>query len=172
MINIFFDTEFSHLESDLDPEPPVLISIGCISESGKRFYAENANRQPVLYSDFVIKTVIPLLEGGEYLMPYVHIAQSLKIWIESFGDECKMWSDSPYHDWQFVKHMFDCHGWPENLKREPVALIFPSSIQQSRFESAVEDAFRTFEPKLRCHHALDDEIANRYGFECATTRKY
>ena len=172
MINIFFDTEFSHLESALDPEPPVLISIGCISECGKKFYAENANRQPVLYSEFVIKTVVPLLEGGEYLMPYLHIAQSLKIWIESFGDECKMWSDSPYHDWQFVKHMFDCHGCPENLKREPVMLKFPSSIQQSRFESAVEDALRTFKPELRRHHALDDAIANRYGFECATTRKY
>ena len=172
MINIFFDTEFSHLESALDPEPPVLISIGCISEGGKPFYAENANRQPVLYSDFVLKTVVPLLQGGEYLMPYVHIAQKLKLWIESFSEECKMWSDSPCHDWQFVQHMFDCHGWPVNLKREPVALKFPSSIQQQRFVAAVENAFNSIEMQLRRHHALDDAIANRLGFQLATVRKY
>jgi hypothetical protein len=68
--------------------------------------------------------------------------------------------------------MFDNYGWPANLKREAVHLTFPSSIQATRFKAAVEDAFRSFEPKLRRHHALDDAIANRYGFQRATARRF
>ena len=98
MINIFFDYEFSKLQLPLDPEPNQLISIGCISEEGKRFYAENSTTlaRPEIFSEFVIETVVPLLEGGKYLMPYADIAQSLKDWLESFNEDVKMWSDAPY----------------------------------------------------------------------------
>jgi hypothetical protein len=179
MINIFFDCEFTKLQLPLDPEPNELISIGCISDDGKRFYAENATvlaRQEV-FSDFVIDTVIPLLDGGEYVMSYENIAKLLKTYIESFGiienaKTVKMWSDATYFDWPHVKHMFDKYGWPVNLVHEPVALSFASSIQITRFQAAVENAFKTLKPALRRHHALDDAIANRYGFQRATERRF
>lgn len=173
MINIFFDCEFTKLQLPNDPEPNELISIGCISEEGKRFYAENATTlcRPEIFSDFVVEIVVPLLEGGEYEMPYSEIAKQLKTWIESFGDEVKMWSDAPYFDWQHVRHMFDNFGWPANLKREPVALSFASSIQGTRFFNAVENLFMSNQ-SLRRHHALDDAIANRHGFKLATMRNY
>jgi hypothetical protein len=177
MINLFFDCEFTKLQEPLDPEPNELISIGCISKSGERFYAENSCYQVEHCSEFVIETVLPLLQGNDYLMHYSMIAKQLRTWIESFDDgteeqNVKMWSDAPYWDWQHVKHMFDNYGWPANLKREAVHLTFPSSIQATRFKAAVEDAFRSFEPKLRRHHALDDAIANRYGFQRATARRF
>lgn len=174
MINIFFDCEFTKLQLPLDQEPAELISIGCISEDGERFYAENATTlaRPEVFSDFVIEVVVPLLEGGTCEMPYAEIAAKLKVWIENFKGEVKMWSDSPYHDWQHVKHMFENYGWPANLRREAVALTFPSSIQITRFRSGVEEAFKTFQPALRRHHALDDAIANRHGFQRATDRRY
>lgn len=171
MINVFFDCEFTKLQQPLDPEPNELISIGCISEAGEKFYAENSCYQVEHCSEFVVETVLPLLDGFDYLMHYSMIAKQLRTWIESFEGEVKMWSDAPYWDWQHVKHMFDNYGWPTNLKREAVHLTFPSSIQITRFKAAVEDAFKSFEPKLRRHHALDDAIANRYGFQRATARR-
>ena len=67
MINVFFDCEFTKLQLPNDPEPNEMISIGCISEDGKRFYAENATTlaRPEIFSDFVVEVVVPLLEGGE-----------------------------------------------------------------------------------------------------------
>jgi hypothetical protein len=179
MINIFFDCEFTKLQLPLDPEPNELISIGCVSDDGRKFYAENATTlaRPEIFSEFVRDNVIPLLDGGDVVMSYENIAKLLKIYIESFGvngDEknVKMWSDAPHFDWQHVKHMLDTYGWPKNLIQQPVTLSFESSIQNTRFQNAVENAFNTFKPALRRHHALDDAIANRYGFQRATERRF
>lgn len=168
-INLFFDCEFSHIQESA--EPPVLISVGIVSQDGRTFYAENANMQEELCSEFVIETVLPLLEGGEALMPYSEIAKRMKTWIESFDGEVKMWSDAPGHDWPFVFHMFSIYGWPSNLRRTPAALRFSSSLQNTRFDAAVEDIFRS-NPALRRHHALDDAVANRHAFKMATMRRY
>lgn len=169
MINLFFDCEFTHLQEGA--EPPVLISIGIISQDGRAFYAENANMQEELCSEFVLETVLPLLEGGEALMPYSEIARTMKTWIESFECETKMWTDAPGYDWPHVFHMFSTYGWPSNLKRAPVPLSFASSVQSMRFFNAVEDIFRS-NISMRRHHALDDAMANRHGFNVATMRRF
>lgn len=169
MINLFFDCEFTHLQEGA--EPPGLISIGIISQDGKTFYAENANVQEELYSEFVIETVLPLLEGGKSLMPYAQIAETLKTWIESFECETKLWTDAPSFDWPHVHHMFSNYGWPRNLKRSPVPLSFASGVQNIRFYNAVEDLFRSNQ-SLHRHHALDDAIANKYAFQVATMWRY
>lgn len=168
-INLFFDCEFTHFQESA--EPPVLISIGIISQDGRTFYAENENVQEALFSEFVIETVLPLLEGGEALMPYSEIAKRMKTWIESFNGEAKLWSDASYLDWPHVEHMFSTYGWPLNLRRTPAALRFTSSIQNTRFGSAVEDIFKS-NTALRRHHALDDAVANRHAFKMATMRRY
>lgn len=171
MINVFFDCEFTKLQLPLDPEPNELISIGCISEDGKQFYAENSCYEVRNCSDFVVETVLPLLEGGKYLIHYSELAKQLRLWIESFDSEVVMWSDAPYLDWQHVKHMFDSWGWPSNLNRIPKQLVF-NSINGIRFDNGVEEAFRTFKPSLRRHHALDDAIANRQGYIQATKMRF
>lgn len=173
MINVFLDTEFTHLQEPLTPEPAGLISIGCVTEkSGKTFYAENADFQLELCSKFVCETVLPLLEGGDASMPYSMIARRLRTWVESFTEPVKFWSDAPYWDWMHVRHMFETHGWPENLRRECTHLMFASPIQNIRLKNGVADAFRSFNPALRRHHALDDAIANRHGFRVAVRRQY
>jgi hypothetical protein len=166
-MRVYIDTEFSDLS-----EQNELISIGCISEDGKRFYAENSCYRVEHCSEFVVETVLPLLEGGNHLMHYSMIAKNLRLYIESFDGLVKMYSDACYWDWQHVEHLFETYGWPENLVRSPVALTFPSSIQQTRFTAAVEDAFKLFKPTLRRHHALDDAVANKFAFERATTRRF
>ncbi len=177
MVNIFFDTEFSHLQDAFNPEPPSLFSIGCISDDGRKFYAENSDGQFMLSSDFTLKTVIPLMEGGEKAMGYVEIAKRLKAWVESFigadmkPDEVKFWSDAPGFDWPFVKHMFDCHGWPSNLRDTPAPLSFLNPIKNMRFKAAVEDVFAS-NKALRRHHALDDAMVNRIAFMRVTERRF
>jgi len=172
LINLFFDCEFTHLIRPGDTEPPGLISLGVVSEDGtKRFYAENAECQLELCSDFTKTTVLPLLEGGDVSITYAMLAHQLRTWIESFDGEVKMWSDAPLFDWPHVQHMFDHHGWPKNLVRKPIALAFPSSIQTQRFKGAVEDIFHS-NTRLRRHHALDDAMVNRMAFKRATARRY
>lgn len=162
-MNIFIDTEFTHLPEHLNPEPPGLISIGCVSQNDKKFYAENADFQVELCSYFVIETVLPLLEGDGASMPYPMVAKQLKEYVESFESEVTMWSDAPSFDWPFIKHLFDIWGWPKNLNKVPMRLIFNGN-KADRFNNAVEDAFRTIKHALRRHHALDDAIANRIGY--------
>lgn len=73
--NVFFDCEMSKLVEAFDTEPAELISTGCISDSAKRFYAENSNSlcRPELMSCWVKENVIQLLDGGECLMEYAEI---------------------------------------------------------------------------------------------------
>jgi len=171
MTNVFFDTEFSHLWDVLTPEPALLISIGCVSEDGnKKFYAENSNFQREQCSRFVIDNVLPLLEGGEALMPYPTIACRLKSYVESFNDEVVFWSDSPKHDWCHVCDLFNFHGWPQNLSRTPKTFFFYSEDKQTLFENGVKNAFNSL--NLREHHALDDAIANRAGYLSAMANHF
>ena len=177
MINIFFDCEFTKFQEAFDPEPNELISIGCISDHGQKFYAENTNFHIEACSEFVHAVVLPLLEGGDNSMPYSMVAKQIREYIESFDDgsgqaNIKMWTDAPLFDWPHVQHMFDNWGWPANLVRKPIALSFQGSIQTKRFKAGVEDAFKSLQPPLRRHHALDDAIANRYGFQRANDRRY
>ena len=171
MINIFLDTEFTHLPEPADQNPPSLVSIGLISEDGKSFYAENADMQTDLFSDFTRETVVPLLEGGRAMMLHAEIAVLLKCWIEDLGSEVKIWTDAPYWDWMHIKNLFDPHDWPANLIQKPINLAFPSTVQTQRFKAAVEDNFRSNQ-SLRRHHALDDAIVNRAAFLRVTKRRY
>ena len=171
MTNIFFDCEFTKLQLPLDPEPNELISIGCISENGAQFYAENSCYKVENCSEFVVATVLPLLEGGDNLMHYSMLARQLRTWVEGFDGEVKLWSDAPYFDWQHVAQMFNNWGWPANLNRKPQELVFDYT-KGVRFDNAVEEAFRTFKPALRRHHALDDAIANRQGYIQAMKKRF
>jgi len=163
-IKVFFDTEFTHLFEPLLPEPAELISIGCISEDGQQFYAENSDFSVEHCSQFVIDTVIPLLEGGDRLMPYGMVAKQLRSWVQSFNAPVSFLTDSPCFDWPFVEHLFNYHGWPNNLINEPLSITFHSAIQSIRFQNLIEQTFETYEPRLRRHHALDDAIANRHAY--------
>lgn len=166
MIRVFIDTEFTHLSDVLNPEPPVLISIGAVTQDGGGyFYAENEQTQLELCSDFTKEIVLPLLEGGESRMQYSQISILFREWVESLGGQVEFWTDSPYHDWPYVQHMFDTYGWPANLHRTPMPLNFESSEMQQCFESSVAETFRMSSPLLRMHHALDDAIANQVGFQ-------
>lgn len=171
MIKVFFDCEMTHLWDPI-PEPPALISIGCISEDGQTFYAENEDYPFERCNAFVWETVIPLLEGGVFSMSYAMLAKQLKDWIEVFETPVQLWTDAPGADWPHVKTLFDIHGWPHNLMQSPMRLYFANANQDMRFQVAVEEGFAGIMPKLRRHHALDDAIANRHGYLKATEKRF
>ena len=155
---VFFDTEFTHLD-----EHSGLISIGCLTESGKFFYAENDSPDEALYSDFVKNNVITMLEGGYDRMPYSEIASRLKSWVESINGNVVFLSDAPIFDWPHVQDLFNQHGWPKNLSQNGVDELGLNMFQMMLFRQKVEKIFKE-NISMRRHHAGDDVRVNLMAY--------
>jgi hypothetical protein len=149
---IFFDTEFTDLGID-----PRLISIGCVSEDGREFYAELDDTYEIKdCSEFVKLAVLPQL-AGNIRMSMFNLALQLGDWIEHFEQPITLATDSLNWDWPWVSEIFHEPGtWPENLDRRPDVLV-----QHPAFNLALE---RAHTAGLRRHHALDDAKANRLAW--------
>ncbi len=81
-INVFFDTEFTTMDEKNGVQ--TLISIGCVAQDGREFYAELSDTwHPANCSAFVNANVLPLLEGGEFRMDEATLAIRLKAWLEN-----------------------------------------------------------------------------------------
>ncbi len=159
---VFIDTEFTNFPDSEHPNPQ-LISIGCVTEGGQTFYAENANFDMAICSEFVMETVLPFLEGGEVSIPYCIIAKHFKTWIESIGEEAFMATDSPAFDFGFVEVLFKKYGWPENLYRRPINLNLMHLRELESYESQLEALKAS--GKFRDHHALDDAKMNLEAYK-------
>lgn len=158
-MNVFFDCEFTKLPGS--PEGyPGLISIGCVAEDGQRtFYAElNNTWQPGNCSQFVLDTVLPLLQGGECRMADAQCALRLKYWIEELTDEeVILRSDNPAIDWPWVEELFQFFGcWPKNLRRTCGSIHFDQEEQQEFYFRAHEDYWGVPVHSVWRHHALSD----------------
>ncbi|MEO8022867.1 hypothetical protein [Polaromonas sp.] len=151
---IFFDTEFTDLKPDSK-----LISIGLVSEAGREFYAELSDTYQVKEcGDFCRDLVLPLLEGGDALMPMATLTARLKEWLESFGEHIHLATDSLAWDWKWIQMIFtDLASWPANVDRQPLLLTMNYVQNYDRFCEAIEEAFTNGK---RRHHALDDAKAN------------
>jgi len=159
---IFFDTEFTGLGLD-----PRLISIGLISADGQQsFYAEVSDSyQSSDVGDFARHAVLPLLEGGEALMPMHELALRLGNWLESFGRPVQLATDSVAWDWPWIQKLFCAPWtWPANLDAKPLLLSMNYLVDYDQFDAAVARAFAS---GLRRHHSLDDAKANRLGWLAA-----
>jgi len=155
---LFFDTEFTdlHLEAKL-------ISIGIVSEDGRTFYAELCDtwHQDGL-GEFACKTVLPLLERGDFLMPMHELSLRLGNWIEDFEQPVMLATDSLAWDWPWIQRIFDIpETWPANLASAPLLLSMNYLPDYDTFYETVENGFAS---GLRRHHALDDAKANRLGW--------
>lgn len=156
---VFLDTEFTGLAQRW----PRLISIGLVSEDGSReFYAELT---PEGYMDkatpWVRENVLPLLEGGHYVMQPRDLCRQLAEWIADLGPVRLAGDMGILTDIKFVESMLT--PWPTNLDRRPEFMQFDTAASE-RFSLAVENAFAG---GLRRHHALDDAKANRLGWIAA-----
>ncbi len=133
-MDVFFDTEFTTLDSIKGHQ--ALISIGCVCENGHEFYAELTDTWQVgMCSDFVIETVLPLLDGGDFKMMEAQLALRLQRWIEALTEkEVTLRSDAPGFDWPFVAELFQFYGtWPKNLRRKCSSVYFDNHRQAFKF---------------------------------------
>ncbi|MFT3849819.1 MAG: hypothetical protein QM739_14455 [Propionivibrio sp.] len=115
-MRVFFDTEFTELGID-----PRLISIGLISEDGRReFYAELSGTYQIEdCSDFARLAVIPKLTGAEVRLSLAELGDRLYTWLTTFGAPIKLATDSLAWDWPWVQEIFYDRAWPENVSPKP-----------------------------------------------------
>lgn len=140
---IFFDTEFT----DLCPSAK-LISIGCIAEDGREFYAESAEFRLDECSDFVRENVIPLLDSQPTELH--QISEKLRSWLTGIGEPITLVCDSETWDWRWIQMLFGS-SWPDCLAHKPLVQ------QESEPPFPHPDA-------LREHHALDNAKALKNSF--------
>ena len=165
-MDVFFDTEFS--EIDPHAAPARLISIGCVAQDGREFYAElNDSSDTAGCSEFVVDTVLPLLEGGAYLMTEAELAVRLREWIEGLTDEMVIFrSDSVRHDWHWVVELFQNHGeFPKNLRPKCGEMYFNHDDQARKFQDGFAKYWVT--NYKRMHHALVDARSLHFAWEAA-----
>jgi hypothetical protein len=136
-MRIFFDTEFTGLHKDT-----TLISIGCVAEDEKTFYAEFADYDKTQVDDWIQKNVIEntlflkknnkITLNSTSLDKYCHvgatntITSDLKDWFAQY-DNIEMWSDTLAYDWVLFNQLFG-HAFniPKNIYYIPfdIATLF------------------------------------------------
>jgi hypothetical protein len=156
---IFMDTEFT------DFDYPQLISIGLVSESGERFYAEMSNgwsREGC--TPFVVQTILPQLTSGEFLQERCYAGRRLADWLAEHAGPVRVVTDAPGYDWVLMLDLLAGIA-PENLYPEPIAFYsdcFPELVPL--LQEAREKAFA----EAPAHHALNDAEALREAWEVMT----
>lgn len=122
-MNLFFDCEFTGLRKDT-----TIISIGIVSEDGKKFYAEFTDYDwDLAYKDkWVLENVVNKLhcrkrESEKEYMPNYHIgtkytiSEMLKNWLKQF-DEVQLVSDVCHYDMVLLIDLFGtAFDLPENV---------------------------------------------------------
>lgn len=117
MTRIFFDTEFTGLHQNT-----TLISIGCVAEDGREFYAEltdydedQINKMSDHAREKVFDTLIYKDGGNREITNGAHtgrqgdtkyIADELSKWLSSFGTKVQMWSDTLAYDWVLFNQLW------------------------------------------------------------------
>ncbi len=169
-MQVFFDTEFANMQADKNGHRH-LISIGCVAQDGREFYAELTDTwDEHLCSMFVMETVLPLLEGGVCSMGVSEMAARLKMWIEELTDkEVILRSDAPNIDWPFIQEIFDHNGWPKNLRKKCGAIQFEEPRQRHRYNLGLQSFWK--DNIARQHHAMVDARSLLFAWKFAIKRR-
>jgi hypothetical protein len=171
---IFFDTEFTGLH-----QKTTLISIGLVSECGKKFYAEFNDYDFSQIDDWLEENVIQKLryngifqklelEGVKDNISYKstteNIREKLTTWLEQFGD-VEMWSDCLSYDWvlfnQIWGHTFNI---PKNVYYIPFDICTVFQIKGIDPDVSREE-FSGIKDKSNKHNALWDAKMIKACFE-------
>lgn len=108
-MKVFFDTEFTGLHQNT-----TLVSIGCVAEDGRTFYAELTDYEKTQIDEWLQKNVIaniflPDEEGAQPTNNFkgdkAYVAFALTNWLDQF-DSVEMWSDCLAYDWVLFNQLF------------------------------------------------------------------
>ena len=133
----WFDTEFDERDAIIH-----LISIGIVAEDGREYYAISSDYDPSQASHWLIRNVLPHLEGKPK-KPLTVIRQEVLAFLQPAPRE--IWAYFGEYDWivlrQLMGHMLDWpNGWPlshMNLEQLRLHLGAPKLPEQ---ESSLHDA--------------------------------
>ena len=166
-MNLFVDTEFTHLSKDAD-----LICMACVSENGDTFYAEFNDFDEDKVSDWVKENVYPHLRFRDRLTEVIGssgepdyvtspnfqfkgnksmVAHAFNQWLLDrgcTGIDYKMWFDFPVFDWILITEMFGGYDkFPPYIVSRPldISVLFEDrtgDCAQSResFAGATKDS--------------------------------
>lgn len=173
-MRIFFDTEFTGLH-----QLTTLISIGCVSEDGRTFYAESTDYDQTQVDSWLTENVIAHLwhrgspTVGEWCVDNSQhlsfcgtrqqIRGALRDWLVQF-DQTEMWSDCLAYDWVLFCELFgggaECLPWGVYYIPFDICTLFKMKgidpdINRAQFA----------EVKGQKHHALDDAIIIKACYE-------
>lgn len=132
MTKVFFDTEFTGLH-----QATSLVSIGLITESDERFYAELTDYDKDQIDEWLQKNVIDKLTLGDFRENELrvgkrnrytfrgtreNVANCLNDWFDQIG-KVEMWSDCLSYDWVLFNQIFG-HAFsiPKNVYYIPFDL--------------------------------------------------
>jgi hypothetical protein len=159
---IFMDTEFTNLDSLSLPD---LISIGLVAENGQSFCAElRSSCEDDGCSNFTKAEVLPLLEGGDFLMPKQTARRRIISWIDSFPRQVRIVVDSQY-DWELMVELLS-NTRPSNM--HPKMLYFSPSYfieNDKKLGIGIISAQEQALGGLPCHHALRDSMQLKAAWE-------
>ena len=174
--NVFFDTEFTKFKTLKDE--PKLISIGCVDQNGREFYAELTDtHQASDCSDFVLQVVVPLLSSipdicarhPDARMFEQQLAHRLSKWVSEIDGEVVFKTDSPSYDWPFVEYLFTFYGcWPENLRRKCSGMIFDNPNIGFRYDCGMHEYWKG-NARFQ-HNALVDAHSLYFSWKYAIRR--
>ncbi|MEE8306122.1 MAG: 3'-5' exoribonuclease [Gammaproteobacteria bacterium] len=166
---IFFDTEFTGLRQNT-----TLISIGLVSETGKKFYGELTDYDESQVSNFVQEHVISHLSlrelavGEETLVDYSNhpervsvkgnssaMAHELSRWLLEFG-EVQMWADHLAYDWVLFCELFGgARQLPDHINYIPLDL--PTAFEMKKIDPDIgREGFVGMGIDAKKHDALWD----------------
>lgn len=130
ILKVFFDTEFTGLHKNT-----TLISIGCVAEDGRAFYAELTDYDKSQVDDWIQENVIDNLlfndpdwqfgsinlglEELHFKGSKKQVAEILQMWLNRI-EKVEMWSDCLSYDWVLFNDLFG-HAFniPENVHYIP-----------------------------------------------------
>lgn len=180
---VFFDTEFTGLHQNT-----TLISIGLVSDCGKRFYAEFTDYDKAQVNDWLQTNVINNLRYNDYpnsniviynnldvmqvKANYLSVKEQLEKWIAQF-EKVEMWSDCLSYDWvlfcQLFGHAFNV---PKNVYYIPfdICTLFKlkdidPDINREEFADYKLDLIDHLEGRLLKHNAMWDALVIKACYE-------
>ena len=187
-MRIFFDTEFTGLH-----KCTTLISIGCISEDGRQFYAECMDYNKYQNVEWIKEHVEPNLEFKEHgevntvsehkKKTVVHgftwfVGRELYKWLSQF-DQAEMWGDVLPYDWVIFCDLL------QQRRRGAKEPLLPKCLSYIPFDIATLFQLRGVDPDINrqvfCgyeiddknkHHALYDALVIMKCFELLYTASF
>lgn len=175
-MNVYFDTEFTGLSKDT-----TLISIGLVSQDGKKFYAELTDYDVAQVTPWIKENVMDnlfvhnqkLCEQDYYhIGDKQHICAKLKEWFAQF-DEVQLVSDVCHYDMVLLIDMFGtAFDLPKNIS--PVCIDI-NTIIAKYFEVSEKEAFDISRESIvkrsvdgEKHNALYDALIIKEVFDVVT----